>query len=71
MTPDRYTDIEGGDWQPWTAGAVSDTDLEQRDDRAVTINGQRVHSLITRSGVRWDCVHGRGTLRLNFADQVI
>ena len=33
-------------------------DLGRRDSDAVTINGNKVHSLITRSGRRWDCING-------------
>lgn len=58
MTPDRYTEIEGGDWLPWGSGEVSDYDLDQRHSEAVMINGNKVHSLITRSGRRWDCLNG-------------
>ncbi len=64
MLPIRYTEFEGGDWLPWTEGEVSDTALAQRAGDTVVINNVRVHSLITRSGMRWDCVHGRSSIRI-------
>ena len=59
MLPNRYTEFEGGDWLPWTEGEVSDIALAQRAGDTVVINNVRVHSLVTRSGLRWDCVYGR------------
>ncbi len=68
MLPNRYTEFEGGDWQPWTAGIVSDASLGKRASDVVTINNVQVHSLITSSGLRWDCIHGRSSLPLRDND---
>ena len=64
MLPNRYTEFEGGDWLPWTEGEVSDAALKQRSGDTVVINNVRVHSLVTRSGLRWNCVHGRNSIPL-------
>lgn len=59
LLPARFAEKEGGDWIDWRYGPIEADCLEwQRDPYAVTIAGQRVHSLEFDDGARWDCVSG-------------
>jgi hypothetical protein len=54
----RYTETEGGEWLLWGKGAVDDGDLVADGFRCRPVNGALVHSLVTASGQRWDCING-------------
>lgn len=68
ITPDYYTDREGGEWLPWTGLPVSTAELHtilvnQGSRIRVTADKKAIHSLLFGSYLynytpRWDCYNG-------------
>lgn len=67
--PSHYADTEGGLVHEWDGDWVSERDLCQRDRRAVSINGRKVHALLFSDEPdilrvwespfgAWDCING-------------